>query len=296
MDSLRNLSTSLPRTSPSTNSPHELLSAFKAAALSVTTLYKTAASNQARTRAEGYQQALDELLTFLDRENFGLGVDGEGWRVRQWATERYDGSGLGHSDDDDDKDEPRQESRYPSPEVPRKHEQQEQVAAEASMTVRPQEEAEEEDAEDEVRVEAVSTPVQHSDMFTFRASLPYPSNDHERDMDMDPSTTTSDSSNSVPQTSSTMAVNMFPRQRSNRHGSHRHGGTGNKSTSNAVGNRSTSLNSTNLGNGAGSKRKASDYFDISGFGGFGSSGGFGANPGGKDSDRSASGGKRGRHA
>ena len=77
---MRSLNTSLPRTSPRRNQqpPEELLSAFKAAALSVTNLYKNAASEQARSRAAGYQDALDDLLSFLDKENLGLG-DGEGW-------------------------------------------------------------------------------------------------------------------------------------------------------------------------------------------------------------------------
>ena len=91
---MRSLNTSLPRTSPPkqqvNDPPEQLLSAFKAAALSVTTLYKTAAADQGRARAEGYQDALDELLAFLDKEDIGLS-DGEGWRIRRWATERLDG-------------------------------------------------------------------------------------------------------------------------------------------------------------------------------------------------------------
>ncbi|KAK0108368.1 hypothetical protein ONS95_003178 [Cadophora gregata] len=100
MDSMRSLDTSLPRATPITaaasitskhqDPPEQLLTAFKAAALSVTNLYKSAAVDQGRARAEGYQDALDELLTFLDKEDIGLS-DGEGWRVRRWATERLDG-------------------------------------------------------------------------------------------------------------------------------------------------------------------------------------------------------------
>jgi len=91
---MRSLNTSLPRTSPSKQQvgepPEQLLAAFKAAALSVTNLYKSAAAKQGKERAEGYQDALDELLTFLDKEDIGLS-DGEGWRIRRWATERLDG-------------------------------------------------------------------------------------------------------------------------------------------------------------------------------------------------------------
>ncbi|KAF1354840.1 hypothetical protein BDV97DRAFT_366064 [Delphinella strobiligena] len=271
MDSLRNLSTSLPRTTPPAASPHELLSAFKAAALSVTNLYKTAASDQARSRAAGYQDALDDLLTFLDRENFGLGVDGEGWRIRQWATERF--NGAGHSDEEDERDEAQQqESRHESPEVQRKQEQQpqqEQPSAEPPAH-----------EDEEVRVEAVPTPQHHnSDVFTFRSSLPYPNHMHDRDMEMEPGNLSTESQN----TTSTATVNLLPRQRNHRHG-HRHAsGT----------NRTASLNNTNSGLGAGSKRKVPDFFDLSNFGGFG--GGFGGNSGPKDPDRFGGGGKRGRH-
>lgn len=86
----------------------QLLQAFKAAALSVTKLYKTAAFDQSIARSEGYQDALDELLAFLDKEDIGLS-DGEGWRIRRWATERLDGrdtvSQHAESDDETEKQE-----------------------------------------------------------------------------------------------------------------------------------------------------------------------------------------------
>ncbi len=112
MDSMRSLNTSLPRTTSSrqqaADPPEQLLTAFKAAALSVTNLYKSAAADQGRARAEGYQDALDELLAFLDKQDIGLS-DGEGWRVRRWATERLDGrdtvSQSMESDDDSEKTE-----------------------------------------------------------------------------------------------------------------------------------------------------------------------------------------------
>ncbi|KIX00618.1 uncharacterized protein Z518_09683 [Rhinocladiella mackenziei CBS 650.93] len=92
MDSMRSLNTSLPSsTSTHPAPPEQLLQAFRTAALSVTNLYKSAVTDQNISRQAGYQEALEDLLSFLDRENLGLG-DGEGWRVRQWATERYDGS------------------------------------------------------------------------------------------------------------------------------------------------------------------------------------------------------------
>ncbi|ELR05545.1 hypothetical protein VC83_09265 [Pseudogymnoascus destructans] len=108
MDSMRSLNTSLPRASPpkqqTPNPPEQLLQAFKDAALSVTKLYKTAASDQTKLRAEGYQDALDDLLTYLDKEDIGLS-DGEGWKVRQWATARLDGRDpIPDSDDEMDKE------------------------------------------------------------------------------------------------------------------------------------------------------------------------------------------------
>ncbi|KAL1310659.1 hypothetical protein AAFC00_000926 [Neodothiora populina] len=296
MDSLRNLRTSLPRTSPASGSPHELLNAFKAAALSVTNLYKTAATEQARTRAAGYQDALDDLLTFLDLENLGLGVDGEGWRVRQWATERYHGTAGGHSDDEDEREEQQQEpvTRQESPEVHRKQEQHEQTNDPSSPSATRQEE--------DVKVEAVPIAHNNPDMSTFRSSLPYPSGNHDRDTEMDAPSLPSDhasatASGTQQQHSSPVALNLGSRQRSNRN-IHRHTSNGN--------NRSTSFNNNNnnnnntttssLGVGAGSKRRMPDFFDISGFGGFGGSP-FGGNPSNKDFDRSGGGGgKRTRHA
>ncbi|RAL65399.1 hypothetical protein DID88_000967 [Monilinia fructigena] len=82
MDSMRSLNTSLPGgKSPSKQQnvepPQQLLIAqFKAAALSVTNLYKTAAADQARARAEGYQDALDELLSFSRQRRYWA----ERWR------------------------------------------------------------------------------------------------------------------------------------------------------------------------------------------------------------------------
>ncbi|EGO54613.1 hypothetical protein NEUTE1DRAFT_132098 [Neurospora tetrasperma FGSC 2508] len=85
---------------------NDLLEAFKAAALSVTKLYKTTGPAVAKARTEGYQDCLDDLLAFLDRRRLGLS-DGEGWIIRSWATERLDGRDLPTVEsDDDDKIEP----------------------------------------------------------------------------------------------------------------------------------------------------------------------------------------------
>jgi hypothetical protein len=92
MDSMRSLNTSLPAAYSSRQGPPvQLLQAFQDAARSVTNLYKSAVTDQNNSRAAGYQDALDDLMKFLDQENLGL-QDGEGWRVRQWVSERFDGT------------------------------------------------------------------------------------------------------------------------------------------------------------------------------------------------------------
>lgn len=88
MEGIRGTSPS--KNSPSTDSPEQLLDAFKSAALSVTKLYKTAAAAQTKARSDGYQECLDDLLAFLDKQRVGIS-DGEGWQIRRWATERLDG-------------------------------------------------------------------------------------------------------------------------------------------------------------------------------------------------------------
>lgn len=97
MDSMRSLNSSLPRSSSIRRSnppPEHLIQSFKTAALSVTNLYKTAAADQIRARELGYQDALDDLLVFLDKENLGLttGKGGRfesgllnGWMAVLWA-------------------------------------------------------------------------------------------------------------------------------------------------------------------------------------------------------------------
>ncbi|RMD41012.1 hypothetical protein DV735_g4115, partial [Chaetothyriales sp. CBS 134920] len=102
MDSMRSLNTSLPAAYSSRSVPREqLLQAFKTAALSVTNLYKSAAADQQSSRDAGYQDALEDLLRMMDSENLGV-QDGEGWRIRQWVTERYDHSANTASSDVDD--------------------------------------------------------------------------------------------------------------------------------------------------------------------------------------------------
>lgn len=276
---MRSLNTSLPRTSPrrTQQPPEELLSAFKAAALSVTNLYKSAASEQARARAQGYQDAMDDLLSFLDKQNLGLG-DGEGWRVRQWATERFDGrvSGSRESDDEDEEDEDK--ARSSSPEAARKPAAPVPAPTQEAL-VQPQPEpivvTEAPPFQQQPSVVRSDITVPQSDAFTFRSSLSYPSG-HDREVDMDStnsaSTDSSASSNPNNTNNNPVRLEVHSRRRNNHNRSN-----------NA--NRTTPLNLGSLGSGAGAKRKIpfGDFFDIGGMS-FGN---------GRDgSDR---GGKRGRH-
>ena len=94
---MRSLNKSLPKT----RRQPDVHQSFRTAALNVTNLYKSALADLDKARTDGYQEALDELLGFLDRENLGVG-DGEGWRIRQWATERLDGALPRQSSSDSD--------------------------------------------------------------------------------------------------------------------------------------------------------------------------------------------------
>jgi hypothetical protein len=270
MDSMRSLNTSLPGTSPSkqngSDPPEQLLQAFKAAALSVTKLYKTAAADQSRARSEGYQDALDELLAFLDREDIGLS-DGEGWKIRRWATERLDGrdtvSQHVESDDDTDKQE-----RGTSPVL----ERTQSATQLPTRTASP------------VRTESVTpiipppifeppTMLPPSSTFTFRSSYPYP-----QDTDMNLSDLDLSDSRGQPLDASIV--------------SHRSQSPSSSITITRPSRNASRLNQTNrhstrttnsIGRGAGQKRKINlgEFFDIGnlghgkdGFGGGGKRGRF----------------------
>jgi len=182
---MRSLNTSLPRPPRRRRSnppPEQLIQTFKAAALSVTNLYKTAAADQARAREAGYQDALDDVLAFLDKENLGLD-DGEGWKVRQWATERLDGSPLAHtaSDSDEDRGDQVTRARSSSPATQRTTTQEVGLPRQASRSASP--------------IRAASAPMAPPppterrnnispgpEIFAFRSAHPYP---HDIDMQSD---------------------------------------------------------------------------------------------------------------
>lgn len=275
MDSMRHLSTSLPTTQRRQDQP-ELLTDFRAAALSVTNLYKTAAASLDKARAAGYQDALDDLLAFLDKENLGL-MDGEGWSVRQWATERLADDGVPKpAGSDDDEETTQEDQRGVSPVVQRKA---------PTIPISSSELTEDSSQRRTAVSEPPQTPlpppstlthtVPSMDDFTFRSThAPYPSN-HDRDvnqlsMDLDTTSSTPTSGESF---------RIISRPVRGRHTYHNRQRVNGASTINF-----------NLGAGAGSKRKLpySDFFDISGFCGF-------DGRDGKDGGGGGRGGKRGRH-
>ncbi|PYH46784.1 uncharacterized protein BP01DRAFT_355179 [Aspergillus saccharolyticus JOP 1030-1] len=248
MDSMRSLNTSLPSSTPRPQPPEQLLQSFKAAALSVTNLYKNAVFEQAQAKQAGYQEAIEDLLHFLDRENLGL-CDGEGWKVRQWATERSDGIGA-HSDDD----EVEKQTRGTTPAAVRKAQPESEPTRQATKSTSP--------SVDEPRApppQASSPPssppssesntFDRPTIFTFTAGPAFPP---EQDMDVQPS----DNSTPSSQDGAPVSVSVLPR---NSRQQPRHNNFS----------RSTPRSSTRESSvGLGSKRKLTvpDFFDLSGLG------------------------------
>lgn len=258
MDSMRSLNTSLPSTRPPP--PEQLLQAFKNAALSVTNLYKSAVTDQNTSRQAGYQEALEDLLSFLDRENLGL-QDGEGWRVRQWATERYDGTAHQHGNESDDEHNevyPRPRSLTPGKEEPPASSPAEHEPARAESATQTDEPDSSTDPEP-----AASTAV-----FQFKANQ---STSHSDDMQTDEDghgvNAAEASSSSSTSASSSAPIRLELVNNKGTRTPHRHGGTQRNN------NRSSTREFTFT---AGTKRKLQfpDFFDISNIGsreGFGGS-------------------------
>ena len=278
MDSMRSLNKSLPRSPSKQRSgqpPEQLLQAFKAAALSVTTLYKTAASDQARARAAGYQDALDEILAFLDKEHLGLG-DGEGWRVRQWATERLDGSPLPTGNDsDEDRGDAGNQARGSSPLLQRVDVPYGRQTSRPPSPVRTVSTASQTSAPvQQPTISAAPRP----DMFYFTSPHPYPQDMDIPSSDMAPSNASQlDGRPSTPNSSTTSTVRLEvvpPRGPRTPHRNGNHPGRHGTKNSNTI---------RSLGPGAGSKRRVQfpDYFDLGNFG--------------DGKDNHGGGGKRGRY-
>lgn len=243
---MRSLNTSLPSSTPRPQPPEQLLQSFKAAALSVTNLYKNAVCEQAQGRQAGYQEAVEDLLHFLDRENLGLG-DGEGWKVRQWATEKCDGTASQTSDDDERADSDKRD-RSATPATARKEPPPSEPTSRQPPTSTPA-------TSTTPRSETTTaTPSQESPMgtptlFTFTAGPNFPQY-QELDTDMQ----SPDNSAPPSQDGAPVSVSVMPR---NSRPSHRHN---NMTRPNA---RSSTRESPAA---IGSKRKHTfpDFFDLSG--------------------------------
>ncbi|KAI9853890.1 MAG: hypothetical protein M1824_000814 [Vezdaea acicularis] len=287
MDSMRSLNTSLPTATASPRSqqvqpnstssnnnntssdpPSQILPGFKAAALALTNLYKTAQSEQVRSRQNGYQDALDDLLGFLDQENLGLD-DGEGWRVRQWATERLDGgegtNGQGAGDSDEERADTDKRDRSQSPVMNHKNNPSEN--RESYNPTSPQRTT---SAPPTSYVPAQNPNIVTSaEVFTFQSPISFPQN---QDLEMDTSvnidtinnwartpleTQTRSAAHTAGPGAPAVALGVVgrPARLTNRH------------TSSSVTRRSSRTAGT-LGNGAGNKRKVpfGEFFDISGLG------------------------------
>ncbi|KAL7623215.1 hypothetical protein AAE478_006896 [Parahypoxylon ruwenzoriense] len=216
MDALRGSSPS--KNAVNSESPEQLLDAFKAAALSVTKLYKTSAAAQAKARADGYQDCLDDLLTFLDKSAIGLG-DGEGWQIRKWATERLDGrdatSQTMESEDEVEKPEP-----VLSPEI---HRSNDQVHP---STIRPEpnmqhDSTSTEDTQQSTTYPAAEQPqifaVPTQENFTFQSSHPYPQDTYPNLANLDLSDSARSNDNAT-QGSSAVPIAHPARSRTNKRG------------------------------------------------------------------------------
>ncbi|KAI5861190.1 hypothetical protein GGS23DRAFT_577512 [Durotheca rogersii] len=262
MDPLRGTSPS--KAAVSSEPPEQLLDAFKAAALSVTKLYKTSAAAQAKARADGYQDCLDDLLAFLDKSGIGLG-DGEGWQIRKWATERLDGRDATQameSEDEVEKPEP-----LSSPEIHRPNDQthvpairpESNMRHESSTAGGPRQPTNYPATEEHPPSFAVPT----RENFTFQSSHPYPQESYPNLANLDLSDSARANENTT-QCSSTVPIAHPSRSRNSKRGSRP---------------RPTNL----LGKGAGQKRPINfaELFDLGGIA-------FGKDVFGRD-------GKRSRH-
>ncbi|KAF2634724.1 hypothetical protein P280DRAFT_474422 [Massarina eburnea CBS 473.64] len=232
MDSMRSLNTSLPKTRRRQPTPQpDTHQAFRSAALTVTNLYKNALADIDRARSDGYQQALEDLLGLVDKEEIGLG-SGEGRRIRQWATERLDGA-LPTSDSEEEEDKRARSSspameRNSSPEDTRAIERAAEPGHDRSDSAPPPVSA-------EPSVDGDMTPL--PTMFHFSSPQTYPA---------------SSPVDNAPYDLPTAARRAFPAPRRPSH----------RSSSRNM-QRAAAQNVVALGNGAGQKRKLmQDFFNL----------------------------------
>jgi hypothetical protein len=277
MDSMRSLKGSLPSTSAGRRQSeqpgggNQLYPAFQQAAVALTTLFKKAHENNTRAEEDGYQTAILDLLSFMDQENLGL-QDGEGWRVREWATAKVhpdsrQGSANQESDEEPD-EEKRARSSSPAMETNVSSTNPQETTSTTTTldkTDRQSPRAESAPPIASTLSKTASTPTSHdssrriglhapSAEFTFHSAQQLPA------LDMEVETTTPGHSPNLQSGLPTFQVNFAPTRPSR--GTPRHS-------------RQTRQSTTALGPGAGSKRSLpfSGYFDFGDFGGGGGGGG-----------------------
>ncbi|KAF2202392.1 hypothetical protein GQ43DRAFT_479916 [Delitschia confertaspora ATCC 74209] len=231
MDSMRSLNTSLP-----SNRRPDVHKSFRSAALTVTNLYKAALADIESSRSDGYQEALEDILNFLDKENIGVG-DGEGWRVRQWATERLTGTLRGPSASDSDEEQVEERRARSSSPAMERNESPEMLRSElpqAPVDPRSDSAPPTQHESQTMAVDSEITPTQNT-MFTFQSANAYPSISGE--------------------SGSARRPEFASSRRSSNRASNRNRASGTPSI--------PSLN-FNLGGGAGQKRKVpwNDFFNI----------------------------------
>lgn len=260
MDSMRSLNKSLPRTPRKkrrSRTPEQLIQAFKNAALSVTNLYRTAEADENRAKQVGYQEAIDDLLTFLDRENIGLD-DGEGWRIREWATEHFDDRIGTRASSESDEERPGAGKQAGSM-SPNNHQRLAKDSGNPQQAPGPPLPVQEPPSSTPQGIReaqpTIPTSAPSQETFTFRTPNPAP-----QDADMSSDTPTANPSHSAPpiqaQATPSFTLNVLPPGSRPPRGSR-------------CPQRSSSTR--NLGSGAGSKRRIpfGDYFDISSLDGSG---------------------------
>ncbi len=244
-----------------TDNHEDLLDVFKAAALSVTKLYKTSATAQTKARADGYQDCLDDLVSFLDREGIGLIHPGEGWKIRRWATERLDGREAIAQTLESEEEEVEKAETASSPELHRRSIIPVQAASTTSDTPMPTGSARRsmpptvEQAEREIEI---VVPVQET--FTFTSAIPYPQDPNLTLANLDLSDNRSGDgggwTRSVPNANTTPSQSTTTTTTTPRSLRARHGGSGTRSSSRRI---------------AGQKRKLNlpEIFDLGSIGSFG---------------------------
>ncbi|EEQ28149.1 hypothetical protein McanMca71_005851 [Microsporum canis] len=258
MDSMRSLNKSLPSTSTA-QPPELLLQAFKTAALSVTNLYKNAVSDQAQSRHLGYQDALEDLRAFLDKEKIGF-TDGEGQRIRNWVMDKIDMTGTSSNDSDDDKADADKTTRAASPAAIRNKTNPDTTTSKSQSEARSRQPSEGPTPPPmPIAAEPVAIVPPRTTAFTFTAGQSLPM--HE-DIDMKAGMDSSPSLPNDPQITAShpshppvrLEVHSRPPRTPHRHGS------GNRHNSRSINRDPTP--------GAGSKRKFhfGEFFDISNLG------------------------------